>query len=145
MLKRCGDGYAWSWFALRFPSVEDDAFVGALEAVGAADSRFLSESFFSRCSRWMGGGTGVFDDGLEGTGAGAGTGAGMGAGAGDATAGANVVSLAVVVSGSGCVSGWAAGGAWTSICCVSSSIAMIKCFTLALLPQLSLLDHFTKR
>ena len=57
--------------------------VEALLAVGAAASRFLRESFFSRCSRWTGGGTGVLEAGREG--------AGAGVGAGDATVCANEV------------------------------------------------------
>lgn len=101
ILKRCGEGYAWTWCALRFPS-DEELLVGAGAEEGAADSRFLSESFFSRCSRWIGGGTGVLEAGREGAGAGAGV------GAGDATSCANEASLAVVVvSGSACVSAWA--------------------------------------
>ena len=85
---------------MRFPS-DEELLVGACVVEGAADSRFLSVSFFSRCSRWTGAGTGVLDAGRDGAGAGAGAGAGVGAG--DATAGAIIeASLVVVVSGSVC-------------------------------------------
>ena len=92
---------------MRFPS-DEELLVGACVVEGAADSRFLSVSFFSRCSRWIGAGTGVLDAGREGAGAGA------GAGAGDATAGAIieaslVVVVVVVVAG--------------SVCCISSGAA----------------------
>lgn len=68
MLKRCGAGYAVLAFAFRFPSVL------LLKPPLSAFSRFFSDSFFSRCSRWMGGGAGVFDcprelAGLRGDGA----------------------------------------------------------------------------
>jgi hypothetical protein len=66
--------------------------VGALVEVGAAASRFFSESFFSRCSRCTGGGTGVLEAGREG--------AGAGVGAGDATARADDA-LFVILSLSG--------------------------------------------
>ena len=66
MLYRCGEGYAWTWLALRFPR-DEEVVVDAL-AVGTAASRFLSESFFSLCSRCNGGGAGVLDAGREGAG-----------------------------------------------------------------------------
>lgn len=65
---------------MRFPNDDDDV-VFVFDDGAAADSRFFSESFFSRCSRCTGG-AGVFEAGREGAGAGA------GAGAGDAVAGA---------------------------------------------------------
>lgn len=68
MLKRCGEGYACDVLALRLPSA---LLVDPLIPL----SRFLSESFFSLCSRWMGvrldtGGLGGgFGDGLRDDGA----------------------------------------------------------------------------
>lgn len=70
---------------MRFPKDEE---VFVLDVVGvAADSRFLRESFFSRCSRCTGGGAGVFEagrEGADGTGAGVGAKVGPGIGAGAA-------------------------------------------------------------
>ena len=68
MLKRCGAGYAVFALALRLPSVLP------VDAPLRAFSRFFNDSFFSRCSRWMGAGAGVFDwprelAGLSGDGA----------------------------------------------------------------------------
>jgi hypothetical protein len=79
---------------LRFPK-DEEVVVGALAVIGAAASRFFRESFFSRCSRCTGGGTGVLEAGREG--------AGAGVGAGDATACANEA-LFVMLS----LSGWGA-------------------------------------
>jgi len=84
---------------LRLPS-EEELLVGACAVEGAAESRFLNVSFFSRCSRWIGGGTGVLDAGREAAGA------DDGIGAGDATACADEASIVVVVvSVSACASG----------------------------------------
>lgn len=55
MLNRCGAGCAVFEFAFRLPrELLPDPPLPAF-------SRFLSDSFFSRCSRWMGGGAGVLD------------------------------------------------------------------------------------
>lgn len=66
-LNRCGDGYDEEVLAFLFPSTL------LVEPFGAI-SRFLRESFFSRCSRWIGvePGAGVFEgareEGLRGDG-----------------------------------------------------------------------------